>query len=212
MREGAVMTDSKNPNGSANTVSQTSSDAAVASKKKSNKGKIIGIVVAVVAVLGIAFWTWHSQPSFCNAVCHTPMDPYVQTYESGDSAMLSAVHAKAGKICLDCHEAKFDEQVHEATAWVSGNYQNPIPENTFEYDETFCLNKACHNMTRDELTQKTADMTFNPHVTQHGDIACSTCHKAHSDSVMYCTECHAAAQTPDGWLTWDEYQQSKQGK
>ena len=67
-------------------------------------------------------------------------------------------------------------------------------------------------MTRDELIQKTADVTFNPHYTQHGDIACSTCHKAHSDSVMYCTECHAAAQTPDGWLTWDEYQQSKQGK
>ncbi len=56
----------------------------------------------------------------------------------------------------------------------------PVAENTFQYNESFCLNESCHNMTRDELTESTSDMAFNPHVQQHGDIDCGECHKAHS--------------------------------
>ena len=180
-----------------------------AKKSKKNKSVIVGVVIAVVAVLGFGFWNWHNQPSFCNAICHTPMDSYVETYYSGDSSMLAAVHEKEGKRCLDCHEAKIDEQVHEATAWITGDYQNPIPEYTVQYDESFCLNKACHNLTRDELTQKTSYMAFNPHDQRHGDIACSTCHNAHSQSVMYCTKCHTEAEIPDGWQSYSDYEGSR---
>ena len=36
---------------------------------------IVGVVVAVVLVCaGGGFYVWHNQPSFCNAICHEPMD------------------------------------------------------------------------------------------------------------------------------------------
>lgn len=77
-----------------------------------------------------------------------------------------------------------------------------------ESGEEFCLNEACHVnddgsvMTRDDLIEATSDMgERNPHVAQHGEVACSECHKAHRASVMYCTQCHSDAEVPDGWLT-----------
>ncbi len=179
--------------------------------QKGRKGLIVTVVaIVVIALAGAGFWVWHQQPSFCNAICHKPMDRYVETYESGNSSMLSAVHAKQGKVCLDCHEAKLDDQVAEATAWVSGDFTDPVAENTFQYNESFCLNESCHNMTRDELTESTSDMAFNPHVQQHGDIDCGECHKAHSESVMYCTQCHAEAEVPDGWMSYSDYMSAKQ--
>lgn len=49
---------------------------------KSRKWPITVAVVAVVAaVAGGGFWVWHEQPSFCNAICHTPMDPYLAAFE-----------------------------------------------------------------------------------------------------------------------------------
>lgn len=181
-------------------------------KHKGHKGLIITVVIIVViAAVGVAGWAWHSQPSFCNAICHQPMDTYVQSYSSGDTAVLSAVHAKQGMKCLDCHEAKLDEQLTEFGVWMSGDYETPLPEGTFDYDESYCLNESCHNMTRDELTESTASLPFNPHNTaRHGDIACSTCHKAHGQSVMYCSECHDEAEVPNGWLSYDEYVSSQE--
>ncbi|WP_282209016.1 cytochrome c3 family protein [Parvibacter caecicola] len=65
------------------------------------------------------------------------------------------------------------------------------------------MNESCHNMTRDELTEKTADCEFNPHAMQHDNYDCSTCHKAHRASIYYCTKCHSetADDLPAGWLT-----------
>lgn len=63
--------------------------------QKGRKGLIVTVVaIVVIALAGAGFWVWHQQPSFCNAICHRPMDRYVETYESGNSSMLSAVHAK----------------------------------------------------------------------------------------------------------------------
>lgn len=36
---------------------------------------VIGVVAAVIIAAGAGFAVWHDQPSFCNAICHTPMDP-----------------------------------------------------------------------------------------------------------------------------------------
>jgi len=58
-------------------------EAAPAAKKARKKWPIVvGVVVAVLVVAGAGFWVWHEQPSFCNAICHTPMDPYLPTYEA----------------------------------------------------------------------------------------------------------------------------------
>ena len=39
------------------------------------------VVVAVAIIAGAGLWVWHEQPSFCAAICHVPMDPYLETYD-----------------------------------------------------------------------------------------------------------------------------------
>lgn len=197
-----------------------------APKKKGKKWPIVvGVVVVVLIAAGAGFWVWHEQPSFCNAICHTPMDPYLPTFEAepgqpatdkygnevqNASAMLAPMHRVAGKTCLSCHIPVISEQVGEVTAWVSGNYTYPLEErDTTKLVEAsgvkpdeFCLNESCHNMTRDDLTKATAGMgKRNPHLAQHGERACTDCHKSHRASVNACTQCHSDAPVPDGWLT-----------
>lgn len=200
-----------------------------APKKKGKKWPIVvGVVVVVLIAAGAGFFVWHEQPSFCNAICHTPMDPYLPTYEAEPgqpatdkwgndvkdaSSMLAPVHRAAGKTCMDCHVPTIGEQLSEGASWVTGNYYYPLEERDTEQlvaargiePDQFCLNEACHNMTRDDLIKATADKgKYNPHVAQHGERACSDCHKAHRASVNACTQCHPSAYVPDGWLTAEE--------
>lgn len=197
-----------------------------APKKKGKKWPIVvGVVAVVLIAAGAGFWVWHEQPSFCNAICHTPMDPYLPTYEAEPgqaavdkwgnevadaSSMMAAKHrADQGTTCMGCHIPSIGEQMSEGLNWVSGNYVNPLEERDLEQlveargveSDEFCLNESCHNLTREDLQKATADMEFNPHVAQHGEIECSECHKAHRASVMYCTQCHSEAEVPEGWLT-----------
>lgn len=203
----------------------STTEEAAPKKKKGKKWPIVvGVVVVVLIAAGAGFWVWHEQPSFCNAICHTPMDPYLPTYEAepgqpatdkwgneveNASGMMAAVHRVAGEDCLSCHVPTLGEQMTEGMNWISGNYINPLEERDTEQlteargaePDEFCLNESCHNLTRDDLIQATKDMEFNPHVAQHGEIACSECHKAHRASVVYCTQCHSEAEVPEGWLT-----------
>ena len=50
-------------------------------KRKVKRGWIVaGVVAAVIVVAGVGFWVWHETPGFCDSVCHSPMDSYVETY------------------------------------------------------------------------------------------------------------------------------------
>ena len=217
--------------------SDVSTTEEAAPKKKGKKWPIVvGVVVVVLIAAGAGFWVWHEQPSFCNAICHTPMDPYNATYDqepgttgvdkwgnevANTSAMMAVSHkvskeeGGAGATCMSCHVPQISEQVTEGINWVTGNYVYPLEERDTEMlveargleDDQFCLNEACHNMTREDLKAATADMDRNPHQGQHGDVACSECHKAHRASVMYCTQCHSDSEVPDGWLTVAEANQ-----
>ena len=226
-------------------VEQAEAAEAPASKKPKKKlGIIAGVAAAVIVVAGAGFWVWHEQPSFCGAICHTPMDPYLDTYEQDYNAagvdkwgneventkgMLVVSHKMVKDAdgenldCLSCHVPTLSEQVSEGLAWVTGSYDvvdNPtyklvLPETSLEDltaargtdPDSFCMNEACHDngegaaMTREDLIEATADMTRNPHVAQHGEVACSDCHKAHRASVNYCTGCHADAPVPEGWIS-----------
>lgn len=211
------------------TATEDSMTGEAAPKKKGKKWPIVvGIVAVVVIAAGAGFWVWHEQPSFCNAICHTPMDPYLPTYEAepGQPAtdkwgnevenadgMLAPMHrVDADATCMSCHVPTLSEQLTEAGSWITGNYVYPLEEKDLEQlteargaePDEFCLNESCHNMTRDELIESTSDMEFNPHVAQHGEQECSTCHKAHRASVMYCTQCHSEAEVPEGWLSANE--------
>ncbi|MDO4290764.1 MAG: cytochrome c3 family protein [Eggerthellaceae bacterium] len=204
-----------------------------AQPKKRVKGKkklvVAGVLVAIVVVAGGGLFVWHEQPSFCAAICHTPMDEYLVTYEqtagesgtdkygesvADTSSMLAVTHRAssseggADAACLDCHVPTIGEQVSEGLNWVSGNYVYPLEERTLsdlvaarglEDEATFCLNESCHNLTRDDLESLTADMNRNPHSAYHDTQECSDCHKAHRASVNDCASCHPDADTPDSW-------------
>lgn len=199
---------------------------------------ILGVVAVVVIAAGAGFWVWHEQPSFCNAICHTPMDPYLPTYEAevgaattdkwgnevaNSSGMLACVHRDWGEkmndeiTCLSCHVPTLSEQINEGIEWVSGNYEVVdnsafgvvVTEKSLEdlvaarglTPDEFCLNEGCHNLTREQLATATDDMKYNPHSGQHGEVACSECHKAHRASVVQCSQCHGEAEIPEGWLS-----------
>ena len=205
-------------------------------KKKKRKWPIvIGVIAVVLVAAGAGFWVWHEQPSFCNAICHTPMDPYNKTYEYNSGAagedkwgnevkdagtMMVVTHKEQDVDCLGCHVPTLQEQVAEGLNWVSGNYVYPLEERSLKRlveargaaSDEFCLNDSCHHVTdsgtpiktRADLLAATKDLssTRNPHEPHHGEKECSDCHKAHRASVSLCSQCHAEAPIPDGWLKW----------
>ena len=219
---------------SENTEILNDSPAETAAPKKSSAKKRVGIVCGVIAVIvaiaGFGMWTWHDDPSFCGTVCHTPMASYLETYDqkpntegvdkygnpvSNTSAMLAVQHGAMGFDCLTCHKATLGQQISEGTARLAGNYTYPLDERSVAElgeptgmgSDEMCLNESCHNMTRDDLYNLTADEEnlYNPHWSHHETLDCGTCHKAHGQSVLYCTQCHAQAPVPEGWLSMGEY-------
>lgn len=226
---------------------ESSSEAKEASAKKpaSKKPIVIGVIVVVLIAAAAGFWVWHEQPSFCNAICHTPMDAINATYDQEPGAagidkygnavantngMLAVSHQDGdlNVTCLECHVPQISEQIGEGISWVGGNYEvvenkdgQMLPtEKTLEdlvvarglAPEQFCLTSGCHvnedgsAMSIEDLKEETSDLAHNPHDFQHGDVACSDCHKAHRASVNTCSECHADAEIPEGWLTFSEAQ------
>ncbi len=230
---------------------ETSAEAGTEDAKAKKKGKkkwpiVLGIVVVVVVAAGAGFMVWHEQPSFCNAICHTPMDAYVETYldgttdkygneledEASQNAMMAYLHGNSlstGETvtCLDCHVPTLSEQITEGLNWITGSYtiegttsdgtvvletrtlEDLVEARGLEDETEFCLTEGCHDLTAEELEEATADLseTYNPHsTTSHmsSSVTCSDCHKAHSQSVNYCTSCHSEAPVPDGWLTYSE--------
>ena len=90
-----------------------------AGEKRKRLGITFGCIAVVLVVAGAGSMVWHEQPSFCNAICHTPMDGYLETYEAEPgqaatdkwgnqvadaSGMLSAVHRTndSSATCLSC--------------------------------------------------------------------------------------------------------------
>lgn len=234
---------------------ETGAEDGKAKKKGKKKWPIVlGIVVVVVVAAGAGFMVWHEQPSFCNAICHTPMDAYVETYlegttdkygneledEDAQNAMMAYLHGNSldeeTVTCLDCHVPQLSEQITEGINWITGSYtiegtnsdgnavletrtlEDLVEARGLEDETEFCLNDSCHHVdadgnaieTTEDLEAATADLsdTYNPHsTTSHmsSSVTCSDCHKAHSQSVNYCTSCHSEAPVPDGWLTMSEY-------
>ena len=123
-------------------VEETQAVEANSDVKKSEKtGKkkwpmVVAIVAVVLVAAGAGFWVWHGTPGFCAAICHTPMDSYLDTYENGNfdkygnevdaagqKSMMALVHKNAdGTKCLDCHVPTLSEQIGEGISWVTGDY------------------------------------------------------------------------------------------
>ncbi|MCL1798092.1 MAG: cytochrome c3 family protein [Eggerthellaceae bacterium] len=139
-------------------------------KKKKKLPLVLGVLFAVFILAGAGFWFWHEQPSFCSAICHTPMDPYGKTFEyssgqpgidkwgnevSNAGAMLSVAHKEKDVDCLACHVPSIGEQITEGLHWVAGSYEKPLYERDLENlveargiePEQFCLNDSCHHVS-----------------------------------------------------------------
>ncbi len=197
-------------------------DGLVSNVKRHRRAWITGGSIAVVLIGGgVGFWNWHSQPSFC-AICH-PMDPYYESLVSSD--YMAYQHGAADVGCLDCHEPTISQQIAEGWKFVTGDYENPLPE--MEYPTEDCLDCHMENSTHnswEEIIALTAhyedEIGRNPHNSPHmavGELECQECHKSHKESVYYCSSCHpyydfgpewVAAEPPEaGELpeTWDPY-------
>ncbi len=134
--------------------------------------------------------------------------------------------------CIDCHVPSLDEQITEGMHWATGNVQTAgenkkgdallenrsfaqLTEARGSNAEALCLRSGCHvnpdgtDMQRSDLIAATAGLsdTRNPHLAQHGQLDCGTCHKGHSQSVNYCSQCHTDAPIPEGWLSYSEASQ-----
>ena len=157
---------------------------------------------------GGGFYVWHNQPSFCNAICHEPMDYYVNGYY-GESdaahAQLAVAHQQEGVTCLQCHEATLEAQVNEGTAWVSGafetNADGSLAPQLITADKQQCVTAGCHDWN--DVVAATENWGgqagVNPHRSHQGEaIDCSNCHSVHGQSIMYCNTCHSW-EVPEGW-------------
>ncbi|MBQ9955430.1 MAG: cytochrome c3 family protein [Eggerthellaceae bacterium] len=168
------------------------SEVASTAEPSPKKGKglkvklgIVGaVVVAIVVVAGACYAAFHDDPAFCNAVCHAPMDTYVENYNEGDG--MARVHMEANVTCLDCHEPTLSQQVSEGMAWVTGNFKNELDMMT-DYDNEQCL--KCH-ISEEFQAAKTDFLKLNPHSDAHQVLKCTDCHKSHRDQVDYCSSCH----------------------
>ena len=102
-----------------------------APKKKKNKLAIVGIVVGVIVVLGIGLFVWHEQPSFCNAICHTPMDAYGDTYLKGNVDKYGNELA-LDKIVEDASKQEPLRNIAHANVELDGSDGTPV----LTYDDT----------------------------------------------------------------------------
>jgi hypothetical protein len=87
------------------------------------------------------------------------------------SEFLDSLHAKASVFCDNCHGPVL-----------------PVFDATVNNDQ--CL--GCHG-PMEHLVKRTEPADFkdrNPHMSHLGEIACTVCHKAHSESAVYCLGCH----------------------
>ncbi len=181
------------------------------SKNKKKPAIVAATVVVVLVLAGAGFWVWHEQPSFCNAICHSPMDKYVESYSSGDAGKLVTAHAEAGKNCLDCHNPVITEQLTEVCTWVADGYpmtdDGMLNTGTEIANEQFCTNDGCHNMQ--DVVDATwgfegNDPKYNPHSShQDNQLECGDCHKSHETSTLYCAKCHDL-NLPEGWEAANE--------
>jgi hypothetical protein len=88
-----------------------------------------------------------------------------------NSSYADHLHAKAMVDCAGCH-----------------GKETPLRDATVENGR--CL--ACHG-PQDQLAARSTPKDFpkrNPHDSHLGEIACTVCHHAHAESMVYCLECH----------------------
>lgn len=150
-------------------------------KKKLMLGLVSALAVVGLGANIVLVKTSHN-PSFC-ATCHI-IRPYYQSWSEGE--LLASKHRQAGVTCQDCHKSSYVDKVKEGTKYITGQYSTPLPGLKVSQQE--CL--RCHG-SYEKVAALTAKMEPNPHENPHfGNLECSSCHKMHKESKVYCAQCH----------------------
>ena len=187
--------------------------AAEPKPKKKKKGLVIlGTILGILIVAGIGMFVWHNQPSFCNAICHMPMDPYGDTYfqELGvpgtdkwgneiesTCGMMSVTHRVEGVTCMGCHVPTLSEQVNEGIEWISGNYSvvsNPTYGAVLAETDLKKLVTA-RGITADEfcMTEGCHEVTRGAElIALTADLSASRNPHGMPHGDLQCSDCHKA--------------------
>lgn len=160
---------------------------------------VAGVVVAGVGAAAVwgHFWNFNigNPPSETCSNCHA-MESYVESLKT--TAVLGGSHANRSVTCTDCHDYDFDHQINDTVAYLTGNFQNPLPQERYGMD--FCF--RCHEHgSYDQIAGRTMDLgvtdaqskgeSANPHQSPHySNLECNLCHRVHTPSTLYCWECH----------------------
>ncbi len=94
-------------------------------------------------------------------------------------------------IFLSWSTSEFTDGIHrKANIDCSGCHGGHLPDSGDSIENSTCL--ACHGPL-EKLAIKSTPEDFperNPHKSHLGDIGCAVCHKGHSQSTVYCLNCH----------------------
>lgn len=182
-------------------------------KKRDWNGKRLPIVIAAVVavtVLGVAGWAWRATPGYCDALCHSTMGKYYDTFENQTDSLAYAHKAVANGKCLDCHENTLGTSARMAQSQLTGDHETPLAKVT--YTNEFCLQSGCHagaGIMPGASESSTKDLAFDPHSDYHGVQQCNSCHRMHDQSVFTCAGCHQVGAwegeggIPEGWSKVD---------
>ena len=160
---------------------------------KLKKPKVLLLAVIVCAVGGYACYaimnaTVMAQPWFC-ATCHNMQSEY-DTYTH--EGYLAHKHAQEDVTCHDCHEPTLAQQMNEGWLFITGQYEEPMPQ--YGYDNKQCLREGCHEWN--EVVEATAYLgDKSPHNGTHEvgnePPQCMDCHSVHhKQSTAKCNQCH----------------------
>ena len=131
---------------------------------------MVAIALTAVVALGMVACAPTAQSVSSTIQPGTP-SPQVDASQS----ITMNKHARYNTECVECHEGTDQTQ-----------YTTPDPQK--------CLD--CHGGSYEALVDQTPDATggstyaTNPHMSHIGEADCSLCHKNHSESTLYCNECH----------------------
>jgi len=223
-------TDQKSAETIESSTDQKGSRKKLRTKRPKNPRRRIAIAVVIVVVVvaaGAGLWRWHEQPSFCGAVCHTPMASYYDTYTAkagqpttdkygnavtNSNAMLVTLHAEAGDDCLSCHVPTLQEQFDEGIHWITGNYYSPLKERgltdlmlyhgatTDEESKGFCINASCHSDLSDPATFAALTSSY-AEWSPHQPPVDFTHSNINPSTNLLCSNCHKSHRASTNYCT-----------